>query len=101
MNKIDSTQAQGCFAELLNRVVEKGEKIAIEREGEAVAAMISYNELKRFEALENARDVANMHHCVTQHDGEFVTLEAVIERYNHLHGTDFTIEKIVNECDQN
>jgi antitoxin (DNA-binding transcriptional repressor) of toxin-antitoxin stability system len=97
MDKIDSTQAQGCFAELLNRVVENGEKIAIEREGKAIAAMISYDDLQRLEALENTKDVANMRHCVTQHNGEFVTLETVIDRYNQLHGTDFTVENIVND----
>ncbi|PSB01715.1 type II toxin-antitoxin system Phd/YefM family antitoxin [Merismopedia glauca] len=97
MDKVDSNQAQGRFTELLNRVVENGETITIEREGEAVAAMVSYDDLKRLEALENTRDVANMHQSVAEHNGEFVALETVIEGYNRLHGTEFTIENIVND----
>ena len=96
MTKVDSIDAQNHWAEILARVGANRERVVIEQEGQAVAAIISYEELKRFEAWENEREVAQLSSAISEHDG-FVTLEEVIEGYNELHGTDFTVESIVND----
>jgi len=61
-----------------------------------------YNQL---ETLEDVRDAEMIRRAMEEHE-EFVTLEEVIANYNELHGTDFTIESILNdnnddEVDQN
>ncbi|HEY9851667.1 MAG TPA: hypothetical protein V6D28_19505 [Leptolyngbyaceae cyanobacterium] len=48
------------------------------------------------EALENAIDAEMMRRAMAEHDGEFATIEEVIEGYNKLHVTDLTIENIIN-----
>jgi hypothetical protein len=40
--------------------------------------------------------VAQLSSAISEDDG-FVTLEEVMEGYNELHGTDFTVESIVND----
>ena len=97
MTKVDSTQAQNRFTEIITSVGDRGERVVIEQEGKAVAAIISYADLKRLEALENARDAELLRQRMAENDGEFVTIEEVIEGYNKLHGTDLTIESIIND----
>ncbi len=97
MTKVDSSQAQDRFVEIISSVGDRGERVIIEKEGKAVAAIISYADLKRLEALENARDAEMMLRAIEEHDGEFVTIEEVIEGYNKLHGTNFNIENIIND----
>jgi len=101
MTKVDVMQAQAHLAELLTRMMgDSGERIMIEREGQAVAAIISYEELRRLEALEDAIDSENsgsVRRAIAEHDGEFVTPETLIANYNKLHGTDFTMESIMND----
>lgn len=38
-----------------------------------------------------------MRRAVAENEREFVTLEEVIEVYNKLHGTGFTIDSILNQ----
>ena len=97
MTKVDSIQAKDRFTEIITSVGDRGERVVIEQEGKAVAAIISYADLKRLEALENARDAEILRQRMAENDGEFVTIEEVIEGYNKLHGTDFTIESIIND----
>lgn len=40
------------FSELINRLEDSGSRIVIEQEGNAIAALITYADLKRLEALE-------------------------------------------------
>lgn len=96
MTKVDSTQAQDRFPELITRVGDSGERVVIEQEGQAVAAIISYADLERFEALEDALDSAILSNAVAENE-EFVTLEEVIAGYNALHKTDFDLNSIVND----
>jgi prevent-host-death family protein len=96
MTKLDATQAQNQLTEIITSVGDRGDRVVIEQEGKAVAAIISYEDLKRLEALEDARDAEMMRRAMEEHK-EFVTLEEVIANYNKLHGTDFTIESILND----
>ncbi len=94
MTKVEATQAQEKFPELLALVGERQERIIIESEGQVVAAVISLADLKRLEALEDARDVADFQRAVTESNGESYSVEEVINYYNELHDTDFTPENI-------
>ncbi|MFB2838281.1 type II toxin-antitoxin system Phd/YefM family antitoxin [Floridanema evergladense] len=96
MTKVDANQAQNRLTEIINSVGDRGDRVVIEQEGKAVAAIISYEDLKRLEALEDVRDAEMMRRTLAEHQ-EFVTLEEVIANYNKLHGTDFTIESILND----
>ena len=95
MTKVDSVEAQASFPELLAHVSEGGDPVVIEKEGQAIAVIISYAELKRLEAGEEVRDSAIAGHAMAE--SEFVTMEEVVAHYNKLHGTDFTIESIIND----
>ncbi len=98
MTKLDLTQAQERFGELIALVGDNGEQILIEKSGQPIAAIISYAELKRLQDIQaDARDSEMMRRAVEEHDGEFVTFEDAIAKYNKLHGTDFTPESITND----
>ncbi|KYC40092.1 prevent-host-death family protein [Scytonema hofmannii PCC 7110] len=97
MTKLEANQAKERFSELL-ALVEKGqERIVIESEGEIIAAVISYADLKRLETLENARDIADFQSAVAESNGESYSVEEVITHYNELHGTNFTVDNIQND----
>jgi prevent-host-death family protein len=97
MTKVEATQAQEKFSELLALVEEAQERIVIESEGQVIAAVISYADLKRLEALEDATDVADFRRAVTESNAESYSVEEVIADYNKLHNTDFTVENILND----
>lgn len=97
MTKVEATQAQEKFSELLALVGEGKERIVIESEGQVVAAVISFADLKRLEALEDARDVVDFQLARTDSNGEFYSVEEVIARYNELHNTNFTQESILDD----
>ena len=52
MTKVNASVDNESFRELINSVAESGERIVIEQQGKATAAIITYDDLKRFEALE-------------------------------------------------
>ncbi|WP_354635478.1 type II toxin-antitoxin system prevent-host-death family antitoxin [Planktothricoides raciborskii] len=57
MNKLDLTQAQERFGELIALVGDNGEQILIEKFGQPIAAIISYADLKRLQNIQaDARD---------------------------------------------
>lgn len=96
MTKVEANQAQVQFAELISRVEDHRERIVIEQAGQAVAAVISYADLQRLEALEDALDAEFVRRVKTENP-EFVSLEDVVEGYNQQHGTDLTIESVLND----
>jgi prevent-host-death family protein len=95
MTKVEANQAQAQFVELIGRVEDNQERIVIEQAGHAVAAVISYADLQRFEALEDALDAEFVRRAKAENP-EFVTLEAIVEGYNQQHGTSLTLESLVN-----
>ena len=97
MTKVEATQAQQNFSELLSRVTTGKERIVIEQQGQGMVAMISYEDFKRLQALEeDAKDVAAVEQQMAANE-ESISLEAVIEGYNRLHETSLTLESIVND----
>ena len=101
MIKIDLNQAQERFGELLTLVPENGETILLEKSGKPVAAIISYAELKRLKDIEeDARDSEMMRRALEESENEeYSTPEEVIAAYNKIHGTNFTVENILNDPD--
>jgi prevent-host-death family protein len=57
MTKLSATAARDRFAEILNRAAYKGERIALERHGKTVAAIVSAEDLELLEALEDRMDL--------------------------------------------
>lgn len=96
MAKVEANQAQAQFAELISRVEDHQERIVIEQAGQAVAAVISYADLQRFEALEDALDAEFVRRAKAENP-EFVNLEQVVEGYNQQHGTNLTLESLLND----
>jgi prevent-host-death family protein len=57
MSRISATTVRDSFSDTLNRVAYKGERIVLERNGKAVAAMVSVEDLALLESLEDRLDV--------------------------------------------
>ncbi len=58
MTKLAATALRRAFADTVNRVAYQGERIALERHGKTVAALVSADDLDLLEALENRMDLA-------------------------------------------
>lgn len=58
MTKMTATAARDSFAEVVNRASYRGERIALERHGKTIAAIISAEDLELLEALEDRIDLA-------------------------------------------
>lgn len=58
MTKLAATALRSAFADTINRVAYQGERIALERHGKTVAALVSVDDLELLEALENRVDLA-------------------------------------------
>ena len=57
MNKVAATQLRTTISDLLDRVVHHGERVAVERYGKPVAALVSSADLQLLEAIENRMDI--------------------------------------------
>lgn len=51
-------EARRTLAEALNQVAYAGERVILERHGKPVAALVSLDDLRRLEELENQSDLA-------------------------------------------
>lgn len=58
MIKLAATTLRSAFADTVNRVAYQGERIALERHGKTVAALVSADDLELLEALEDRMDLA-------------------------------------------
>ena len=57
MTRINASEARRDFADTLNRVAYKGERIVLERRGKNVAAIVPIEDLEMLEALEDRLDL--------------------------------------------
>lgn len=57
MASIAASRLRTTISDLLDRVVHHGERIAVERYGKPVAALVSPEDLKLLEAIENRMDL--------------------------------------------
>ena len=57
MTKLDVTKARQAFAETVNQVAYKGERVLIQKHGKPVAALVPVADLELIEWLEDQIDV--------------------------------------------
>ncbi|MDE2875831.1 MAG: type II toxin-antitoxin system Phd/YefM family antitoxin [Gemmatimonadota bacterium] len=57
MPKVAATKLRTTISDLLDRVVHHGERVAVERYGKPVAALVSPEDLELLEAIENRMDI--------------------------------------------
>ncbi|MEO8561571.1 MAG: type II toxin-antitoxin system Phd/YefM family antitoxin [bacterium] len=60
MIRLPASQARERFSEILNEVAYGNERMVLQRHGKDVAAVISAEDLKRFEELEDRADLLEM-----------------------------------------
>jgi prevent-host-death family protein len=58
MTKLAATALRADFSGTLNRVAFQGERVALERHGKTIAALVSADDLQLLEALEDRADLA-------------------------------------------
>ena len=57
MAKVTTSEAKSSFAETLNRVAGKRERVIVRRNGKSVAAIVPMEDLSALEELEDRRDL--------------------------------------------
>lgn len=57
MTRVAATELRTAMSDLLDRVVHHGERVAVERYGKPVAALVSSADLELLEAIENRMDI--------------------------------------------
>lgn len=57
MNRLSTTEARNQFADAINRVSYGGERIVLDRNGKDVAALVSIDDLRLLELLEDRMDI--------------------------------------------
>ncbi|MFM8003602.1 MAG: type II toxin-antitoxin system Phd/YefM family antitoxin, partial [Dolichospermum sp.] len=72
MSIISVSEARANFPDIMNRAEYRGERILIQRHGKPAVAMISIEDLKLLEAIEDAIDSAKLRRAVEENTG-FIT----------------------------
>jgi len=57
MTRVAATKLRTTISDLLDRVVHHGERVAVERYGKPVAALVSPEDLELLEAIEDRMDI--------------------------------------------
>ena len=76
MSTVNATDGRKNFFDLINRASHQ-ERIAIERHGKPVAAIVSYEDLAKLEALEDAIATAQLKQAMAESTG-FVTVAELL-----------------------
>jgi len=58
VTRLPATKVREQFADIINRVTYRGERVVLERRGKSVAALVPVQDLELLEALEDKLDVA-------------------------------------------
>jgi len=67
-HRLPASKAREKFADVLNEVSVKGERVLLHRHGKDVAALISAQDLELFEALEDRYDVELAREALAESD---------------------------------
>ena len=67
-NRLSASKARERFADILNEVSVRGDRVAIERHGKTVAAVISVADLELLEALEDRYDIDSAREALSESD---------------------------------
>ncbi|MBI5650563.1 MAG: type II toxin-antitoxin system Phd/YefM family antitoxin [Chloroflexi bacterium] len=86
---VSVAQAKNQFSDLLNRVIYQHERVIVSKRGKPVGAIVSADDLKRLEEIENARDLALVRQ-LKKSKKRFVPLAQVIEAHEKKWGVPFT-----------
>ena len=76
---ISTVEAHANLQDVINRVEHGGERIVIERYGKAAVAIVTLDDLKRLEDLEDLIAERQLQQAIEQNNG-FTTLEAIIRK---------------------
>ena len=74
---LDLTQARARFAESVNRVTYRGERILIQKHGRPVAALVPIEDLALIRELEDRIDLADARKALAEAKGKLVPWETV------------------------
>ncbi|MGA3326319.1 MAG: type II toxin-antitoxin system prevent-host-death family antitoxin [Terriglobia bacterium] len=74
--RLSASQTRAAFAEALNRARFAGERTLIRRHGKDVAAVVSAEDLRILEALEDRRDLEEARHIMKK-PGRLVSWEKI------------------------
>lgn len=77
MTKVTITDLRAQIRKLADLVCHQGERICVERNGEMVFAMISYEDLEALEAIEDRIDLETAKEALKE--GNFVDLDDLIK----------------------
>ena len=88
---VNASEARTLFGELMARVSYGGERIIVKRRGKPLVALISVEELRRLEALEDARDAELLRLAKETNEG-YVPFQAVLDQYEELFGEKLSLE---------
>ena len=82
MSHFTVAEAKSRFSDLLRRAEYRGERVIVQRHGKPVAAIVSTEDLRRLEALEDAADVASATAALQEAEAKgTIPLNVVLERY--------------------
>lgn len=80
MSVISASEARANFPDIMNRAEYRGERILIQRHGKPAVAIISIEDLKLLEAIEDAIDSAKLRLAIEENEG-FTTIEEIIAKH--------------------
>jgi len=70
-NRLPASKARERFADILNEVSVRGDRVVLERHGKTVAAVISIADLQLLEALEDRFDVEEAKAALAESDERY------------------------------
>ena len=86
MATISVAQAKDQFSDLLRRAEWDGERVVVHRHGKPVAAIVSTEDLRHLEALEDARDVLDARSALNEAErSRTIPLEVVLKKHGLDH----------------
>lgn len=86
MTAVTVVRAKNQFSDLLRRAEHGGERVVVHRHGKPVAAIVSTEDLRRLEALEDADDVTDAIAALKEARATGVTpLEVVLRKHGLDH----------------
>lgn len=70
MSSVSTTDARGKFSDVVNRAAYGKERVILTRRGEAVAAVVSLEDIEALEALEARLDLEAAREALEEAEGE-------------------------------
>ena len=95
MIKVNQNLNQNDLVELVKKAQNQGERIVIEENGKGKVAIISYDDLEVLEALEDARDCAELRQAMEESKGQpSITFDELLDELG------LTIEDLTGDEDE-